>query len=79
MNLAVRRNLTGLSEEIVQEAYAESVLGPANRTYFDHFYERLARDFDPEKAHVAKRLILEVARLGNGFPGPPAAAFFPDQ
>ncbi len=63
VNLAVRRNLTGLSEEIVQEAYAESVLGPANRTYFDHFYERLARDFDPEKAHVAKRLILEVARL----------------
>ena len=62
VSLAVREGSDSLSEAIVRRAYSDSVLGPANRTYFDHFYERLARDFDETKARVAKRLILEVAR-----------------
>lgn len=65
VSLAVRRGLGCLTEEIVKEAYSEYVLGPANRTYFEHFYERLARDFDPVGARVAKRLVLEVARRGS--------------
>jgi uncharacterized protein len=65
VSLAVRERSDTLSEAIVKRAYFESVLGPANRTYFDHFYERLARDFDETRTRVAKRLILEVARRGS--------------
>ncbi len=58
-----RRNQKSLSAEIITKAYFEEVLGPASRTYFEHYFTRLKDYYDENIEHVAKRLILEVARL----------------
>ncbi len=54
-----------LSNEIIEKAYEEEVLGPASRTYFEHYFTRLREYYDENIERVAKRLILEVARQGN--------------
>ncbi|MBF0565676.1 MAG: tetratricopeptide repeat protein [Nitrospirae bacterium] len=38
------------------------MLGPASRTYFEHYFSRLKEYYDVETEKVVKRLILEVAR-----------------
>jgi len=58
-----RRNQKSLSADIITKAYLEEVLGPASRTYFEHYFTRLKDYYDENIEHVAKRLILEVARL----------------
>ncbi len=57
-----RRTLDGT---IIRTAYREGVLGPASRTYFEHYFTRLKDYYDDTTEHVAKRLILEVARKGR--------------
>ena len=54
-----------LSEEIIEKAYEDGVLAPYNRTYFDHYYERLEKYYGEEEARISKRLLMEVARKGE--------------
>ena len=51
-----------LSKEMVDRAYLHGALGPASRTYFEHYFTRLSEYYDERKEGIAKRLILEVAR-----------------
>jgi hypothetical protein len=51
--------------DIIEKAYREEALGPASRTYFEHFFSRLTDYYDETRERVAKRLILEVARRGT--------------
>lgn len=53
-----------IDKETIHKAYSEGVLGPASRTYFEHYFTRLKEYYDEKNERVAKRLILEVARLG---------------
>ncbi len=54
-----------LTAAMIRKAYQEEVLGPASRTYFDHYFTRLKDYYDPQRERIAKRLILEVARTGE--------------
>ena len=65
LNEMRRRKKKTLNSEIIKTAYNEGVLGPASRTYFEHYYTRLKDYYDSKIEHIAKRLILEVARKGN--------------
>lgn len=60
-----RRKQKVLSSDIINRAYREEVLGPASRTYFEHYFTRLKDYYDENSERVAKRLILEVAREGK--------------
>jgi len=65
LNEMRRRKQKTLNKEIIDNAYYEKVLGPASRTYFEHYFTRLKDYYDEHCEHVAKRLILEVARKGE--------------
>lgn len=54
-----------LSAEIVQKAYYERVLASYNRTYFEHYYDRLRDYYLPEDERIAKALLLEIAEKGE--------------
>jgi hypothetical protein len=54
-----------LSSEIIKKAYKDGVLGPASRTYFEHYFTRLKDYYDHDIESIAKRLILEIARKGR--------------
>jgi len=54
-----------LNEPLIQKAYQEGLLGPANRTYFQHYYTRLKEYYDRDLEILAKRLLVEVAREGS--------------
>lgn len=60
-----RRNRKTLSEDIIDKAYRERVLGPTSRTYFQHYYSRLREYYDREIERIAKRLLLEIAKQGE--------------
>ncbi len=60
-----RRKQKTLTKDIIDKAYKEEVLGPASRTYFEHYFTRLKDYYDENIEHAAKRLILEVARQGE--------------
>lgn len=62
LNEMRRKGRKSLSKEIIEKAYREEVLGPASRTYFEHYFTRLKDYYDEDREHTAKRLILEVAR-----------------
>lgn len=64
LNEMRRQKKRTLSSEIIKSAYKEGVLGPASRTYFEHYFSRLKDYYDPDLELTAKRLILEVARQG---------------
>lgn len=51
-----------LDKDIISKAYKGGVLGPASRTYFEHYFTRLKDYYNKEREDIAKRLILEVAR-----------------
>lgn len=51
-----------IDADIIDRAYREGLLGPASRTYFEHYFSRLKEYYDGETEKVVKRLILEVAR-----------------
>ncbi len=51
-----------LDKSIISKAYKGGVLGPASRTYFEHYFTRLKDYYNKEREDIAKRLILEVAR-----------------
>jgi hypothetical protein len=57
-----RQGKESLSEEIIDKAYNENVLGPTSRSYFEHYYERLKEYYDPDIEAIAKRLLTEIAR-----------------
>jgi hypothetical protein len=54
-----------LTEKMVERAYYHGALGPASRTYFEHYFTRLSEYYDHKKERIAKRLILEVAKKGE--------------
>lgn len=58
-----------LIEEMVERAYYHGVLGPASRTYFEHYFTRLSEYYDIPRERIGKRLILEVARKGKASRG----------
>ncbi len=62
LNEMERQNRRTLSEEMIERAYKEGVLAAYNRTYFEHYYERLQDYYSPELADVAKTLLTEIAR-----------------
>lgn len=54
-----------LSEKVIQRAYEQGVLAGYNRTYFEHYYERLSQYYDPEIARQARELLAALARHGE--------------
>lgn len=54
-----------LTEEIIERAYEDGVLTSYNRTYFEHYYERLKNYYSPEMASIAKALLTEIARRSS--------------
>ncbi len=62
LNEMERPNKRTLSEAIVEQAYENGVLASYNRTYFEHYYERLRNYYSPEMENIAKTLLTEVAR-----------------
>ncbi len=54
-----------LSEEMIEQAYQNGLLASYNRTYFEHYYERLRDYYSPEMASIAKALLTEIARRGS--------------
>jgi hypothetical protein len=57
-----RQNKKSLNEEIIKKAYYENLLGPANRSYFQHYYSRLKEYYDVELEKIAKRILIEIAK-----------------
>lgn len=53
------------TSEIIEKAYKERLLGPTNRTYFQHYYTRLKEYYDSEIEAIAKRLLIEIAKMGE--------------
>jgi hypothetical protein len=62
INEMERQNKRTISEEMIERAYEEGVLAAYNRTYFEHYYERLKDYYSPELADAAKKLLTEIAR-----------------
>ena len=54
-----------LSEEIIEVAYQEGVLACYNRTYFEHYYERIEDYYDERLAEIAKALLSQLAQAGS--------------
>ena len=65
LNEMERQKKEELTEEMIEKAYEDGVLAAYNRTYFDHYYERLERYYGEEEALISKRLLIEVARRGE--------------
>jgi hypothetical protein len=65
LNEMRRRKRRTLNKDIIHMAYKSGVLGPASRTYFEHYFTRLKDYYNKEREDIAKRLILEVARTGT--------------
>ena len=57
-----RQNKKSLNEEIIEKAYHENLLGPANRSYFQHYYSRLKEYYDVDLEKIAKRILIEIAK-----------------
>lgn len=57
-----RLRRTTLTPEAIEEVFHGQVLGPASKTYFMHYYQRLKEYYTPGLARIAHRLVLEVAR-----------------
>jgi len=62
LNEMERHKKRTLSEELIKRAYDEGVLASYNRTYFEHYYERLKEYYSPELTDVAKAFLTEIAR-----------------
>jgi hypothetical protein len=60
-----RQNKKSLNDEIIEKAYYENLLSPANRSYFQHYYSRLKEYYDVELEKIAKKVLIEIAR-GTG-------------
>ncbi|MBF0556866.1 MAG: hypothetical protein HQK96_20315 [Nitrospirae bacterium] len=56
---------TILTDEIIEEAYHKYVLGPASKTYFQHYYDRLSGYYDKDEEKITKRILVETARKGT--------------
>ncbi len=65
LNEMERQNKRTLSKEMIEQAYENGLLASYNRTYFEHYYERLRDYYDPEMADTAKALLTEIARRGS--------------
>jgi len=57
-----RQNKKSLNEEIIEKAYYENLLGPANRSYFQHYYSRLKEYYDVDLEKIAKKILVEIAK-----------------
>lgn len=59
----IRKGRT-LSSEVIREAY-NKMLMPWNRSYFEHYYERLVIYYELEMAKIVRRMLSLVARKGR--------------
>lgn len=62
LNEMVHSGKNRLSEKMIEQAYENGVLASYNRTYFEHYYERLQNYYSPDIASVAKALLTEIAK-----------------
>lgn len=62
INEMENRKQKNLSPEIIEEAYNEEVLAAYNRTYFEHYYERIKEYFDEGTADIAKNFLTVLSR-----------------
>ena len=65
LNEMERRGEKRLSEDIIEVAYRDGVLACYNRTYFEHYYERIEEYYDQELAEIAKTFLSKLARMGS--------------
>ena len=54
-----------ISEGFVEKVYKEKVLGVECRTYFQEYYQRLKRYYEPREANSAKAILKAIAREGE--------------
>ena len=59
-----RQSETPIAPELVAQAYRERVLGVYCLHYFEDYYQRLERYFDPQTAAAAKRILRQIAQDG---------------
>lgn len=64
LNEMERRHEKDLSEEIIEQAYQDSVLACYNRTYFEHYYERIEGYYE-NLAEIAKEFLSRLAQRGS--------------
>lgn len=50
-----------LSPDLIKDAY-DQMLSPWNRSYFEHYYERLAIYYEPQMARVVKKMLSLIAK-----------------
>jgi len=65
LNEMEREGAKELSGEIIEKAYQDGVLASYNRTYFEHYYERIRDYYDQELANAANALLSQMARAGS--------------
>ena len=65
LNEMERQGEKRLSEEIIKAAYQDGVLACYNRTYFEHYYERIENYYNQGLAEIAKALLSELAQVGS--------------
>jgi len=65
LNEMERRGENTLSEDILKTAYEDGVLASYNRTYFEHYYERIEDYYDQGMAEIAKALLSQLARANS--------------
>jgi hypothetical protein len=65
LNEMERRREKSLSEKIIEQAYRDGVLACYNRTYFEHYHERIDGYYGPELAEVARRFLSALAKQGR--------------
>jgi len=53
-----------LTSEIIDKAYTD-LLKPWNRSYFEHFRERLEKYYEPQLAEIVKRMLSLIAYKGE--------------
>lgn len=54
-----------ISKEFIEKVYGEKVLGVECRTYFEEYYVRLRRYYDPLEEKSAKAILKAIAREGE--------------
>ncbi|MBK8146800.1 MAG: AAA-like domain-containing protein [Acidobacteria bacterium] len=58
-------NETPVNEKLVGRIYHERILGVDCKTYFEHYHERLRRYFEPSEEKAARKLLREIAIVGE--------------
>lgn len=60
-----RNQKVKISKEFVEKVYKEKVLGVECRTYFEDYYRRLKRYYEPQEEKSAKAILKAIAKEGE--------------